>query len=162
MLHILSQNHRWATILKNVSIKAILIHNFWEKNRIKRYNFVRQNFFHQWSDRKNRKKISQPMKRYNIPRYKSFTSEATPNRSPFSKMYRLQRFWKLYGLKRQNFPARFWESHPHILYVCTPLDKKLTFPFFKTLSFSFNSTLSFSFCWTNIENTPYTLNYSII
>ena len=47
----------WAAILKNVSFKAIQIHNFWEKNRIKRYNFVRQNFCHRWSDRKNQTKI---------------------------------------------------------------------------------------------------------
>ncbi len=31
---------------------------FWEKNRIKRYNFVRQNFCQRWSDRKNLTKIS--------------------------------------------------------------------------------------------------------
>jgi hypothetical protein len=69
---------RWAAILKNVSIKAIQIQNFWEKNRLKRYNFVGQNFFHRWSDRKNQTKIfSAPMKRYNIPRYKNFTDEAT-------------------------------------------------------------------------------------
>jgi phosphoribosylanthranilate isomerase len=37
---------RWAAILKNVSFKAIQIHNFREKNRIKRYNFLGQNFFH--------------------------------------------------------------------------------------------------------------------
>ncbi len=48
---------RWAAILKNVSFKAIQIHNFWEKNRIKRYNFVGQNFCHRWSDRKNQTKI---------------------------------------------------------------------------------------------------------
>ena len=48
---------RWAAILKNVSFKAIQIHNFWEKNRIKRYNFVCQNFCHRWSDGKNRTKI---------------------------------------------------------------------------------------------------------
>jgi hypothetical protein len=47
----------WAAILKNVSFKAIQIHNCWEKNRIKRYNFVRQNFCHRWSDRKNQTKI---------------------------------------------------------------------------------------------------------
>ncbi len=69
---------RWAAILKNVSIKAIQIHNFWEKNWLKQYNFVGQNFFHRWSDRKNQTKIfSAPMKRYNIPRYKNFTDEAT-------------------------------------------------------------------------------------
>jgi hypothetical protein len=68
----------WAAILKNVSIKAIQIHNFWEKNWIKRYNFVGQNFFHLWRDGKNQTKIfSAAMKRYNIPRYKSFTDEAT-------------------------------------------------------------------------------------
>ncbi len=47
----------WAAILKNVSFKAIQIHNFWEKNRIKRYNFVGQSFCHRWSDRKNQIKI---------------------------------------------------------------------------------------------------------
>ncbi len=47
----------WAAILKNVSFKAIQIHNFWEKNRIKRYNLVRQNFCHRWSDRKNQTTI---------------------------------------------------------------------------------------------------------
>ncbi len=41
---------RWAAILKNVSFKAIQIRNFWEKNRIKRYNFFSQNFCHRWSD----------------------------------------------------------------------------------------------------------------
>ncbi len=46
----------WAAILKNVSFKAIQIHYFWEKNRIKRYNFVLQNFCHRWSDRKNQTK----------------------------------------------------------------------------------------------------------
>ncbi len=40
----------WAEMLKNVSFKAIQIHNFWEKNRIKRYNFFGQNFCHRWSD----------------------------------------------------------------------------------------------------------------
>jgi hypothetical protein len=48
---------RWAAILKNVSFKAIQIHNFREKNRIKRYNFLGQNFFHWWSDRKKQTKI---------------------------------------------------------------------------------------------------------
>ena len=47
----------WAAILKNVSFKAIQIHNFWEKNWIKRYNFVCQNFCHWWSDRKNQTTI---------------------------------------------------------------------------------------------------------
>ena len=47
----------WAAILKTVSFKAIQIHNFWEKNRIKRYNFVGQNFCHRWSDRKNQTKV---------------------------------------------------------------------------------------------------------
>ena len=37
---------RWAAILKNVSFKAIQSHNFLEKNRLKRYNFVCQKFFH--------------------------------------------------------------------------------------------------------------------
>ncbi len=51
---------------------------FEKKNRLKRYNFVGQNFFHRWSDRKNQTKIfSAPMKRYNIPRYKNFNDEAT-------------------------------------------------------------------------------------
>ncbi len=46
---------------------------FEKKNRIKRYNFVGQNFFRRWSDRKNQTKIfSAPMKWYNIPRYKKF------------------------------------------------------------------------------------------
>ncbi len=53
----LALDQRWAAILKNVSVKGILIHNFWEKNRIKRYNFEGQSFFHRWSDRKNRKKV---------------------------------------------------------------------------------------------------------
>ncbi len=44
------QHQCWAAILKNVSFKAIQIHNFWEKNRIKRYNFFDQNFCHRWSD----------------------------------------------------------------------------------------------------------------
>ncbi len=48
---------RWAAILKNVSFKAIQIHNFWEKNRIKRYNFGGQHFCHRWSNRKNQTKI---------------------------------------------------------------------------------------------------------
>jgi hypothetical protein len=47
----------WAAILKNVSFKAIQINNFWEKNQIKRYNFVLQNFCHRWSDQKHQTKI---------------------------------------------------------------------------------------------------------
>ncbi len=124
--------HRWATILRNVSIKAILMHNFWEKNRIKRYNFVGQHFFHRWSDRKkNETNFPPPMKRYNIPRYKSFTDEATPHRSPFSKMYRLQRFWKLYRLKRENLPARLGVPSPTSFMYVLPLPKNWHFPFFK-------------------------------
>ncbi len=45
-----TQYQRWAAILKNVSFKAIQSHNFLEKNRLKRYNFVCQKFFHRWSD----------------------------------------------------------------------------------------------------------------
>ena len=48
---------RWAAILKNVLFKAIQIHNFREKKKIKWYNFVGQNFFHRWSDRKKQTKI---------------------------------------------------------------------------------------------------------
>ncbi len=36
----------------------IQIHNFWEKNLIKRYNFVRQNCCHRWSDRMTKQKFS--------------------------------------------------------------------------------------------------------
>jgi hypothetical protein len=101
--------HRWAAILKNVSIKAIPIHNFWEKKQLKRYNFVGQNFFHWWSDRKKLKKVFLHrwsdkigsnlwiplikrhkfldkmfflvMKRFNIPKYKRFTDKATQSLS---------------------------------------------------------------------------------
>ncbi len=60
----------WATILKNVSFKAIQIHYFGEKNRIKRFNFVGQNFCHRWSDRKNpNKNFPAPMKRWNWPKF---------------------------------------------------------------------------------------------
>ncbi len=46
----MGSDQRWAAILKNVSFKAIQIRNFWEKNRIKRYNFFSQNFCYRWSD----------------------------------------------------------------------------------------------------------------
>ncbi len=56
-------DHRWAAILRNVSIKALPIHNFWEKNWIKRYNFWWPKFFHPWGHRKNQKKsVPAPMK----------------------------------------------------------------------------------------------------
>ncbi len=96
---------RWAAILKNVSIKAIQIHNFWEKNWIKRYNFVGQNYFHRWSDGKNQTKIFFAlMKRYNIPRSKSFTDEAMQLPSILENVS-ITGILKLYRLKRQNFSA---------------------------------------------------------
>ena len=45
----------WATILENVSIKATPTHSLLKKDRIKRYNFLTQNLFSLWSDKKKPK-----------------------------------------------------------------------------------------------------------
>ncbi len=129
----------WAAILKNVSFKAIQIHNFWEKNRIKRYNFVLQKFCHRWSDRKNATKIflhrwsdkigqilcykatflpiqtnfpsDEAIQSVQKPIFWSDTiSEGTKvlpmkrhDLHQFSKMYRLQRFYRVAAI----FPEQF-------------------------------------------------------
>ncbi len=48
---------RWAAILKNVSVKAIPLHIFWEKKLNKAIQFCWAKFFSCWSERKNRKKV---------------------------------------------------------------------------------------------------------
>jgi hypothetical protein len=119
---------------QNVSIKAIQIHNILEKNRIKRYNFLGQNFFQRWSDRKNQTKIFlhrwsdkigsnlwiplikrhkfldkmffPAMKRYNIPRYSSFTDEATQLPSILENVS-ITVILKILSIKATEFSSQF-------------------------------------------------------
>ncbi len=92
---------------KNVLIKVIQIHNFWLKKSNKAIQFCWPKFFHRWSYKKKKKKyFPAPMKWYNIPRYKSFTDEATQLPSILENVS-ITAILKIVSIKATEFSSQF-------------------------------------------------------
>jgi hypothetical protein len=96
----------WAGIHKNVSFKAIQIHNFWEKNQIKRYNFVLQNFCHLWSDKKTKQKISCTDEAIKLVKFRAIKRHFCLYKHVFLAMKRYNRFRNLFFEAMQRYNIR--------------------------------------------------------